>query len=113
MTRAIPETDWKYLRSVQSEMLSSLCKKINEEAMEILRSEEMAERDKYKELYQHMLASDEIVAKCFDDWRRSTIHQKVIMLYHNSLLTDEHIRHLSADTKDLLKSMNLRRQPML
>jgi hypothetical protein len=110
MIRAVPEKDWQYLRSVQSELLSSLCKKINQKSMEILGSEEMSERDKYKALYQHILDSDEIVAKCFDDWRRSTIDQKVLLLYHNSLLTDEHIEHLSHDTKNLLKSMNLRRE---
>lgn len=106
MKTAIPEIDWKYLRSVQSELLSSLCERINRKAMEILRSGEMSEYEKYKKLYQHMLDSDELVAKCFDDWRRSNIRLKVVMLHSNSLLTEENMRHLSDETKNILNSIN-------
>ena len=106
MKTAISEIDWKYLRSVQSELLFSLCERINRKAMEILRSGEMSERDKYKNLYQHILHSDKIVANCFDDWRRSNIRLKVVMLHRNSLLTEENMRHLSDETKDILKSIN-------
>jgi hypothetical protein len=51
----MPEIDWKYLRSIQAELLASLCKRINRKAMEILGSREMSERDKYKALYGHIL----------------------------------------------------------
>jgi hypothetical protein len=103
---SIPEIDWKYLRSVQSGMLSSFCEKVNRKAMEILRSAEMSERDKYKALYQHMQDSDDTIAHCFDDWRRSNILIKVMALSRNGLLTDEHMRHLSDETRNLLRNMN-------
>ncbi|MGO9613877.1 MAG: hypothetical protein ACLPX5_12680 [Dissulfurispiraceae bacterium] len=74
--------------------------------MEILRSADMSERDKYKKLYRHLLDSDEIVANCFDDWRRSTIRLKVVMLHRHSLLTAENLRHLSDETKSLLASID-------
>jgi len=106
MGTAIPEKDWKYLRSVQSELLSSLCERINRKAIEILRSGAMSERDKYRALYQHILDSDEIVAKCFDDWRRSNILLKVVMLHRNSLLPEEHMRHLSDETTNLLRNVD-------
>ena len=103
MGPAIPEKDWKYLRSVQSELLSSLCERINRKAGEILESKGMSEHDKYRALYQHILDSDTIVAECFNNWRRSNIRLKVVMLYRNGLLTNEYIRHLSDETQDLLK----------
>ena len=102
METAIPEKDWKYLRSVQSELLSSLCERINRKAMEILGSVEESECNKYKKLYQHILDSDEIIAKCFDDWRRSNIRLKVFMLHSHGLLTGENMRHLSDATKNHL-----------
>ncbi len=102
MATAIPEKDWKYLKSVQAELLSSLCDRINRKAMEILGSAEESECNKYKKLYQHILDFDEIIAKCFDDWRRSNIRIKVIMLHSHGLLTEENIRHLSDETKNLL-----------
>jgi plasmid stabilization system protein ParE len=104
-----PEKDWKYLRSIQRELLLSLCERINRKAMEILRSGEMSEHEKYKVLYHHVKDSDEIIAHCFDDWRRSNIVLKVMMLHSNGLLTEEDMRHLSDETRNLLKSVNLRK----
>ncbi len=106
METVIPKKDWKYLRSVQGELISSLCERINRKAMEILGSAEESEYNKYKKLYQHIVDSDEIVAKCFDDWRRSTIRLKVFMSHSNGLLTEENMRHLSSETKNLLASID-------
>jgi hypothetical protein len=39
MTRSIPEKDWKYLRNIREELLSDLCKQINQDAVAILGSE--------------------------------------------------------------------------
>jgi hypothetical protein len=94
MRTVIPDMDWKYLRSVQSELFSSLCERINLKVMKILQSGEMSEHDKCRALYQHMLDSDKIVADCLDDWRRSNIRLKVVMLHRNRLLTEENMRHL-------------------
>ena len=105
METSIPEKDWKYLRSVQAELLSLLCGRINRKAMEILGSAEESEFNKYKKLYQHILDSDEIIAKCFDDWRRSNIRFKLFMLHSYGLLTEENMRHLSDETKNRLASM--------
>jgi hypothetical protein len=106
MKTAIPEIEWKYLRSVRSELLSSLCERINCKAMEILGAGEVSECDKYRRLYQHMLDSDELVATCFDDWRRSNIRLKLVMLHRHSLLTEENMRRLSDGTRNILASIN-------
>ena len=103
METTIPEKDWRYLRSVQADMLSCLCERINRKAMEILGSAKESECNKYKKLYRHMRDSDEIVAQCFDDWRRSTIWLKLFMLHSQGLLTEEIMRHLSDETKNLLE----------
>jgi hypothetical protein len=70
--------------------------------MKILKAGGMSEHDKYRALYKHILDSDKIVAACFDDWRRSNIWLKLVVLHRNSLLTEENIRHLSDETKNLL-----------
>jgi len=53
-----------------------------------------------------MKESDKIVAQCFDDWRRSNIRLKVIELQFYNLLTDEHLKHFSEETRQLVKSVN-------
>jgi hypothetical protein len=102
MTRSIPEKDWKYLRSIEAELLSDLCRKINERAAEILRSESGSEHEKYLKLYKHIEASDVVIADCFNDWRRSNLWFKLPLLRRHSLLTDEHISRLSDESRELL-----------
>jgi len=103
MTGSIPEDDWKYLRKIQPEMLSSLCARINRQARVLLESQAEPEHEKYQNLYQHVKDSDRIVADCFDDWRRSNIWLKILALRHEGLLTDEHLIHMSDKVKDLLE----------
>jgi hypothetical protein len=102
MSRSIPEKDWKYLRSIEAELLSDLCRKINQSAAEILCSEYGSEHEKYLTLYKHVEASDGIIADCFDDWRRSTLWLKLPLLRRHNLLMAEHIINLSEASRELL-----------
>jgi len=105
MNMTVPEKDWKYLRSVQAVLLTSLGKRINSKAIAILQSTELSEIEKYRALFRHIQDSDKIVAECFDDWRRSNIWFKLIALYHHNLLTEDHLRDLTNETKDLLENV--------
>jgi len=102
MTRSIPEKDWKYLRNIREELLSDLCKKINQDAVAILGSECGSEHNKYLKLYKHIEVSDRIVADCFNDWRRSNLWLKLPLLRRHNLLTDEHITNLTDESRELL-----------
>ncbi len=42
-----PERDWKYMRKIENDLLASLCKRINNESMDILREGKGSEHDKY------------------------------------------------------------------
>ena len=106
MRGTFPETDWKYLRSIQEELLSSLFGKINSKAIKILQAE-LSESEKYSDLYRHIRDADKIVAQCFDDWRRSNISLKLIALYHHGILTEEHISHLTDETRNLLERLQI------
>jgi len=102
MTGSISEKDWKYLRSIEAELLSGLCRKINQGAADILRSKAGSEHDKYLKLYKHIEASDRIIADCFNDWSRSNLWFKLPLLRMHNLLTDEQINHLSDESRELL-----------
>jgi len=105
MTGSIPEADWKYLRKIQPEMLSSLCARINRQARALLESQAESEHEKYRKLCQHVKDSGRILADCFDDWRRSNIWLKILVLRKEGLLTDEHLIHMSDKVKDLLEKV--------
>ena len=102
MSGTLPEKDWKYLRSIEAELLSALCRKINQKAAQLLNSEFESEHKKYLALYKHIEASDKIVADCFNDWRRSNLWLKLPLLRRHDLLKEEHIAKLSDAARDLL-----------
>ncbi len=105
MASPTPERDWKYMKKVKEELLAALCKQINGQAMDILKSEANSEHERYGRLYRHVQDSDGIVADCFDDWRRSTLLMKLVALQRHGLLTSDHIQHLSEETQKRLKAL--------
>ena len=100
-----PERDWKYMKKIKEDLIAVLCGQINGQAMDILKSDANSERERYGRLYQHVQGSDDIVSDCFDDWRRSTLLMKLVALQRHSLLTSDHMQHLSEETQKRLKAL--------
>jgi len=103
MIRGIAERDWKYLSSVKGEMLEALCGQINVEARRIVAEQGSSQHERFLRLYVHLMKGDELVADCFDDWRRSNILDKLLVLRRHRLLTDEHLSRLSAEAQEMLR----------
>lgn len=99
------ESDWKYLRSIHDEMLSALCGRINQQAANIVRDQTEAEHAKYLRLFKHVRASDEVIAQCFNDWRRSTIALRALCLRRHKVLTQAQFAHLSPGAQDQLNAL--------
>ncbi len=103
MDGPILERDWEYLRSTHDEILHELCSRILKKAVEIAGEEGENPHQRYLTLYRHIENSDDIVAECFDDWRRSTISNRVIGLGNHNLLTDAYVKGLSEEAQDRLR----------
>ncbi len=73
MTDPIRERDWKYLRSLLDELLNVLCLRIIGQALEIAARDKENAHQRYLALFRHFQRSDDIVAECFNDWRRSIV----------------------------------------
>jgi iron-sulfur cluster repair protein YtfE (RIC family) len=104
MSRSIPERDWKQLRNLKPELLNTLCERIHKQAESIIKSTDKSEHEKYLDLYKHIQDSDDIVARCFNDWRRSNISMKISQLLSEDLLPNDHIQNLSDETKEVIES---------
>lgn len=100
--REIPERDWKYLAGVRGELLEALCRRINEGARRIASDPSPGEHEKFLRLYGHITDQNEVVADCFDGWRRSNVLTKLLALRRHGLLTDEHLSRLSDETRGKL-----------
>jgi hypothetical protein len=103
MTISIQESDWKYLRKRNKDMLSTLCGRINEQSKNIINDQFVSEHEKYLKLYDHIKKSDKIIADCFNDWRRSNIWLKIQFLRKHDLLTNEHLDQMSDGVKVLVE----------
>jgi len=103
MTISIQESDWKYLRKREGDMLSTLCGRINEQSKDILNDQSVSEHEKYLKLYKHIEKSDKIVGDCFNDWRRSNIWLKIQFLRKYDLLTDVHLDQMSDGVRALIE----------
>ena len=99
MAEQIPERDWKYMRSIQQDLLSEVATSINHRSAEILSGDVPSELEKHRMLYQRILESDRVIAECFDDWRRSSIIRKILALHRHGLLRQEYIENLSEHTQ--------------
>lgn len=109
MSRSTPERDWKYIRSVRAQLLAALCDRINAQSANILAEVASSAHEKYLKLYQHIQDSDQIVADCFNDLKRSNLLVKLIALQHHGILQAEHITQLSPETQkklQVLKQLN-------
>lgn len=104
MNVLILESDWKYLRKIEPDMLANLCSRINTESQAILTNESMSEHEKYLELYKHIKDSDKIIADCFNDWRRSNIDLKIRHLWYHGLLGETHLNKMSDGIRTLVEN---------
>ena len=96
MSPSIPEPDWKYLRKLQPELLNRLCSRINQNSLRLLHSDK-TEHEKFLDSYEHVEGANCIVAECFNNWTRSNVWMKVIILAKHDLLTDEDVKGLSEE----------------
>jgi hypothetical protein len=100
-----PEREWKYMRKIMPDLLNTLADRINQESLAILSEEATSAHERYLKLFRHIHDSDEVVAECFDDWRRSRLLMRLISLRRHGLLTDEHMENLSEQTCDTIKAL--------
>jgi hypothetical protein len=103
--RSVVERDWKFLRSIQNDLLNRFCERANKESLRILSDSSIDSFKRYRRLYSHMKDYDRRVALCFDDWRRSTMFDRLMCIMSENLLTDEELRKLSQETRDSLEGL--------
>lgn len=86
-------------------MLSILCSRINMQTREILDDASLSDHQRFLKIYDHIRQSNNIVADCFDDWRRSNIELKLLHLRMNRILTDEHMRGMSDGLQSRIRNV--------
>ena len=102
--RELPERDWKAFKKIRDRLYTDLCARINREAGEILNDETLTEEEKYSQLSKHIKSSRKIVNSCFSRYSRSSLPLTLVVLRKYKLLTDEHLKNFTEETRRLLKN---------
>ncbi|MCP5049875.1 MAG: hypothetical protein GY940_22090 [bacterium] len=104
MIDKIKESDWKYLGKLFPILLERAGGIINKKAQAILENKKNQEQLKvYRSLYRHIKESDEMIADCFDDHKRSRAKQKILMLMQYEIKLEEEFEKFSDDTKETVR----------
>jgi hypothetical protein len=102
------EADWKHLARLKKVMLNRLCNRIldelHEESAPAKRGEDAHEQ--YLRVYKLMEKWDDVIAVCFNDWRRSRAFQNLLFQIQHQVITKEEIAGLSEETRKKLDLYN-------
>ncbi|MEW6030462.1 MAG: peptide ABC transporter substrate-binding protein [Chloroflexota bacterium] len=103
MPRDFPEPDWKTLSRLKPLALDRLCQRILQESGGIVaRAREGEHHRVYLDLYRHIHESDETVAVCFNDFKRSQAINILANWRMNDLLTEEEFASFSPETCEVV-----------
>ncbi len=106
MIDKIKESDWKYLKKLKPILLERACANINKEAQLILENKE--NRDHYQvymAIYDHYQKKDDMIADCFNDYRRSTAKRRILSLVYYGIMSEDELQGFSEDTKEFVELM--------
>ncbi len=106
MIDKIKESDWKYLRKLQPMLLERACARINKEAALILKNgENGGQHQLYRDVYRHYNQNDDMIAECFDDYRRSKAKLRILSLVRHGIMSNEELHGFSDDTIEFVEYM--------
>lgn len=101
--RKVPESDWKKFRALKESLLNRLAERINARIESILADSTLSPHEKYSRVFEEVKKSDGIIARCFDDWRRSKFEVLVLSCYRENLFTESEFSEFTEDTKQLIR----------
>jgi hypothetical protein len=104
MQHNFPESDWKILARLKPLALDRLCQRILKKAGGIITSAQKDEHHRaYLDLYKYIQTSDETVADCFNDWKRSQAINFLVNWRTNDLLTEDEFNAFSPETRAMVE----------
>ena len=100
--RQIKESDWKYLRSIQHQILNRHCDAILEVIDLIIQNRKGEEHKSYIQIYSLLRDKDKEIAVTYNDLKRSNAIEKICHMRKHLAMTDEEFSKFSEETKDIV-----------
>jgi hypothetical protein len=100
--RQIPEPDWKIFRQLYTTALDRFCGQVLDDLRRMLDEPETDHHKKYLSIFKLIEQRDQVIARTFNDLRRSTAFSRLATIKSRDLLTDEELSKLSDETRAVI-----------
>ncbi|MFO7818443.1 MAG: hypothetical protein ACQES5_05960 [Thermodesulfobacteriota bacterium] len=99
----ISESDWKKIRSMEKDKLDTLCESVLTKIRAIIDDDTKGPHERYLDLWKVIKHKDKVIAKLFNDFKRSNATTKLIHWVNEDLLSEEEFESFSQETQKRLK----------
>ncbi|MCC6698627.1 MAG: hypothetical protein IT365_23590 [Candidatus Hydrogenedentes bacterium] len=106
MASQVPESDWKRFKIVREKLLERFCERVIAEIASAMTAPGSTAHERYLKIYRLLKQRDEELADAFNDLRRSTALDQLLIMQRMGLLEDEDRQAFTAETQDTLRRWN-------
>jgi len=99
---AIPEKDWKLLKSMKDAKLNQVCEQILWAVSSVIINKGNENHKAYLEVWEKVQTGDSDVAEMFNDLRRSNAVLKLAVWQRYGLLAERELNEFSEETKSTI-----------
>lgn len=100
MLRDLKESDWKVFRRLHQTARERFCRRVLAELNQTASDVGKTGHERYLAVYKLMERRDRELAIAFDDLRRSTAIEKLVLIQTHRLLTEEEIAEFSLEVRE-------------
>jgi len=104
--KAIPERDWKLLRSMKPRVLSDACARILNAVQSVVQTRDGGNHEAYLALWDLLKKEDASIAFMFDDFKRSTGFFKLAAWQREGLVSESDLALFTEETRNIVKAIN-------
>ncbi len=99
------ESDWKVFRKLREPALERYCERVLDELDRISSDMSRSHHERYLEVFQLLRDRDEMLARAFNDPRRSQMLQQLAAMHALDLLEAEELARFAPETQESIAAM--------
>jgi hypothetical protein len=105
-SRGFPERDWKVFRELHKIALARYCDRVLDELHRIIGDKAENSHDRYLKIYRTIHRHDKEIAQAFNDFRRSTALQQLLVIHSLGVLTGEDLARFTPETRRFVEEFS-------
>jgi hypothetical protein len=101
--KPISESDWKRFKVVRDDALQRYCERVLLDMQSLISDTTRSAHERYLAIYGLIEDRDDMLARLFNDFRRSTAVVQLIGMVNQKLISDSEIASFSDEVNNLFK----------